>query len=66
MRQTISHVSPQGYESYLKGHFRNRNRKADVEQSIANFERKVGLLHQIRGPSRWVWVVAVARAVRAS
>ena len=36
------HVSPEVYESYLKGRFVERNTRADVERRIAYFEEAIG------------------------
>lgn len=36
------HVSPEVYESYLKGAFGKGNNKADIEQNIAYFEDAIG------------------------
>ncbi len=35
------HVSPEVYESYLKGRFARSNRRAEVEESIAYFEEAI-------------------------
>jgi TolB-like protein/Tfp pilus assembly protein PilF len=35
------HVSPEVYESYLKGQFAKSNSKAEVEERIANFEEAI-------------------------
>src|SRR5262249_16160445 len=35
------HVSPEVYESYLKGEFGKNNNRAEVEESIAHFEEAI-------------------------
>jgi tetratricopeptide (TPR) repeat protein len=35
------HVSPEVYESYLKGQFAKRNKRADIEGSIGHFEEAI-------------------------
>jgi TolB-like protein/DNA-binding winged helix-turn-helix (wHTH) protein/Tfp pilus assembly protein PilF len=35
------HVSPEVYESYLKGQFRKGSSRADIEESIADFEEAI-------------------------
>ncbi len=38
---TVASVSPEVYESYLKGRFAKSNSRADIEGSIANFEEAI-------------------------